>query len=107
MKMTLGQARRAAVSRVVVESVDLSLYIARLELEDGSLALLAGDDGRALRTHNLLAMKALLAPLAPIAMVLRQQSSYDEMCGHGYPAADNTLEVPLGGEVQPQPRWLH
>ena len=32
-------------------------------------------------------------------MVLRHQSPYDEMIGFSAPPVDNTLEVPIGGEL--------
>lgn len=107
MKLTLAQARRRQRTRIVVESLDLSLYIARAELADGTVALLVDGGGRALRTHNLLAMKTLLAGLAPTPLALRQESAYDEMCGQGGAPGRNALELPLDGAVQPPPRWLH
>ena len=106
MKLTIREALRRESGRVVVESVDLSLYIASIEL-DGALALLVDEDGKPLKTRNLLAMKEQLAPLADWPSVLRQRSAYDEMCGQSWVPADNTLEVPLDVRGQPAPRWEH
>jgi hypothetical protein len=106
MKLTLAEAARETLSRVIVESVDLSLYLAHADLGDRT-ALLVDRTGKALRTRNLLAMKALLAPLQPVPLVLRQRSAYDEMCGQSWAPADNTLEVPLGPGAQPLPPWEH
>ncbi len=103
MKMTVAKARRAGIGRLIVESVDLSIYLARAEL-GGECVLLVGDDGKPLRTRNLQAMKEVLAPLAHWPSVLRQRSAYDEMCGQTSAPADNTLEVPLDLRGQPLPR---
>ncbi|WP_236629777.1 DUF6482 family protein [Pseudohaliea rubra] len=92
--MTVAEARRAGIGRLIVESVDLSLYIASVEL-GGERILLAAEDGSVLKTRNLQAMKERLAPLAAWPSVLRQRSAYDEMCGQSWASADNTLEVPL------------
>lgn len=104
--MTVEEARRTGIGRLIVESVDLSLYIASVEL-GGEQAILAHDDGSILKTRNLQAMKELLAPLAGWPSVLRQRSAYDEMCGQSWASADNTLEVPLDVRGQPAPRWEH
>jgi hypothetical protein len=101
--MTVEEARRTGIGRLIVESVDLSLYIASAEL-GGERIILAGEDGSILKTRNLQAMKELLAPLAGWPSVLRQRSAYDEMCGQSWAPADNTLEVPLDLHGQPAPR---
>ncbi|MHA7817466.1 MAG: DUF6482 family protein [Pseudohaliea sp.] len=104
--MTVEEARRTGIGRLIVESVDLSLYIASAEL-GGERIILAREDGSILKTRNLQAMKELLAPLADWPSVLRQRSAYDEMCGQSWAAADNTLEVPLDVRGQPAPRREH
>jgi hypothetical protein len=104
--MTVEEARRTGIGRLIVESVDLSLYIASVVL-GGERVILAHDDGSILKTRNLQAMKELLAPLAGWPSVLRQRSAYDEMCGQSWAPADNTLEVPLDVRGQPAPRWEH
>ena len=104
--MTVEEARRAGIGRLIVESVDLSLYIASVEL-GGERINLARDDGSLLKTRNLQSMKEQLAPLADWPSVLRQRSAYDEMCGQSWAPADNTLEVPLDLRGQPLPRREH
>lgn len=106
MKRSLGSLRRCAVQRLVIESVDLSLYIAHAEI-DGRSYLLTDDRGAVLKTHNLLAMKEQLAPLQAAERVLRQRSAYDEMVGSAVPGGDNTLEVRLGPGYETLPRWQH
>jgi hypothetical protein len=82
----------------VIESVELSLYLALAEL-DGEEVLIADSRGALLKRHSLGAMKQALAPLSIQRLVLRQRSAYDEMVGHSHAPADNTLEVELSPEA--------
>lgn len=106
MKLSLRELRRRQVQRLVIESVDLSLYIAHAEI-DGQSHLLTDHRGGVLKTPNLLRMKELLAGIACEERVLRQRSAYDEMVGSGVPAGNNTLEVRLGPGYETLPRWQH
>lgn len=106
MKRSLSSLRRRPIERLVIESVDLSLYIAHAEV-DGRSYLLTDDSGAILKTHNLLAMKERLAGLEAVERVLRQRSAYDEMVGSTVAAGDNTLEVRLGPGYETLPRWQH
>ncbi|MEP1471019.1 MAG: DUF6482 family protein [Halieaceae bacterium] len=106
MKMSIKELQRQGViSKVIIESVDLSLYIAHA-LIDERVYLLADADGGVLKTRNLLAMKEQLAGLTINELVLQQRSAYDEMVGHASPAVDNAMEVSLSAELYPTPRWL-
>lgn len=95
MKITLQQLQNSVgLTRVVVHSLDFSIYIAyALFGEDAFLVTEA--DGQPLRTSNLTAMKQRLADVAAPGLYLRQQSAYDEMVGQPVRAGDNTLEIPL------------
>ena len=106
MKLTLKQLRKqsAAIDRFVIESVDLSLYIAHAVLGDEE-HLVAEDDGRILKRMNILEMKRVLKGVAEVELTLRQRSAYDDMVGHSYGAQANTMEVSLGS--QPLPEWQH
>jgi len=95
------QSRR--IDRFIIESVDLSLYIAYAEI-DREERVIAEEGKGLLKRHNLLAMKRILKKIAGCEMVLRQRSAYDEMVGHSYPASANTLEISLGDA--PLPEWL-
>lgn len=106
MKISLKALRRRRVQRLVIESVDLSLYIAHAEI-DGESFLIADADGKALKTPNLMAMKEALAPIRADARVLRQRSAYDEMVGQGFAPADNAMEIPLGPGYESLPAWQH
>lgn len=105
MKITVAEVKKRAgdIERIVIESVDLSLYIARAQI-DGAERVIAEKNGKLLKTTNLLAMKRTLKSLADCELVLRQQSAYDEMVGHSYAANANTMEISLGN--QPLPEWL-
>lgn len=106
MKISLAELRRLAPTRVIIESVDLSLYIAHAFV-DGEQCLIVDASGKVLKTRNLLDMKAHLAALKTAELVLRQRSAYDEMVGQSWDTADNTLELPVSADAQPLPDWLH
>ena len=106
MKIALKALRRKSLDRLLIESVDLSLYIAHAEC-DGARYLITGDDGRPLKTANLMAMKERLAKLEAREYVLLQRSAYDEMVGQGFAGGDNCLEVRLGPGYESLPAWQH
>ncbi|MEE4278698.1 MAG: DUF6482 family protein [Halieaceae bacterium] len=106
MKKTLKALRGRRLDRLVIESVDLSLYIAHAEI-DGERYLIADRANAVLKTRNLIAMKTALAELEAAECVLMQRSSYDEMVGQGFQPADNCLEVPLGPGFETLPPWQH
>ena len=105
MKLTLRELRKRSVDRLLIESVDLSLYIAHAEVA-GVRYLIADGSGRPLRTPNLLSMKEQLAKVDAGERVLLQRSAYDEMLG-GPAGGDNTLELPLQPGYETLPRWEH
>jgi hypothetical protein len=106
MKMTLRKMRRRRPQRLLIESVDLSLYIAHAEI-DGQRYLLTEDDGRPVRRPNLLAMKEVLACPRGCELLLIQRSAYDEMVGQRHERGDNCLELRLGPGYESLPRWQH
>lgn len=106
MKISIKELQRQSViSKVTIESVDLSLYIAHAAV-NGKVYLLADADGGVLKTRNLLAMKEQLLGLAINELVLQQRSAYDEMVGHTSPPVDNAMEVSLAPDLYPTPGWL-
>lgn len=106
MKIALSALRGRAVQQLVIESVDLSLYIAQAQI-DGDSYLVTDSDGKPLKTRNLLSMRRHFADVTVAACVLRQRSAYDEMIGHGSRTDDNVLEIPLSPGLQPLPAWEH
>lgn len=107
MKITLGQLRASAsVERVVIHSIDCSLYIARATVA-GIERQVADDSGATLKTRNLLDMKQHLADIAVGELLMQQQSAYDEMVGQPLRDGDNTLQVRLSPECYPTPDWAH
>lgn len=104
MKHTLSELKRqrADIQKFVIESVDLSLYIAHAVVA-GEEHLIAENDGKILKRLNILEMKRVLKGLADVELTLRQRSAYDEMVGHNHAARDNTMEISLGN--QPLPEW--
>jgi len=106
MKITLKALRSRSIDRLVIESVDLSLYIAFAET-GGERLRIVEPDGRSLKTRNLIAMKSALAKLSAPLTILEQRSAYDEMVGQNFPDSDNLLELPLGPGYETLPPWQH
>lgn len=106
MKITLRKLSAHRVQKLVIESVDLSLYIAEATVDD-EVYLVVDEAGKPLRERNLLGMKRHFTGISVDACVLRQRSAYDEMIGHRWQAADNTLEIPMTTAAQPLPEWEH
>ncbi|MFT7286170.1 MAG: hypothetical protein ACI87W_000274 [Halieaceae bacterium] len=104
MKVTLQALRRQHVERLIIESVDLSLYIAHA-LVDGQRLLISEADGSLLKTRSLLDMKKKLSCVQSAELVLTQRSPFDEMIGHSFPPVDNSLEVTLGPGYEALPPW--
>lgn len=106
MKITLKALRGQRIDRLLIESVDLSLYIAHAEI-DGQRMPIADVDGKLLKTHNLLAMKAALAKLDAGELLMIQRSAYDEMVGQNFAPGDNCMELPLAPGFESLPPWQH
>jgi hypothetical protein len=106
VKLKLKEIRqKSGIDRFVIESVDLSLYIAFVQI-DGVEHLIADNTGKPLKTTNLLSMQRQIKQFGQIESVLRQRSAYDEMVGRpSQVSADNTMEISLGS--QPLPEWLN
>ena len=104
MKVSLRDLDRNAVTRVVIESVDLSLYIAHATV-DKTERVITDHEGKVLKTRNLLEMQRTLRKRLDCEFFLRQRSAYDEMVGHQHRATDNCMELPLGRD--PLPPWLN
>ena len=106
VKLKLKEIRqKSAIDRFIIESVDLSLYIAFVQV-DGVEHLIADNTGKPLKTTNLLSMQRQIKQFGQVESILRQRSAYDEMVGRpSQVAADNTMEISLGS--QPLPEWLN
>ena len=104
MKVAINKLASLDVASIVIESVDLSLYIAHVRVGDNE-HVITDRQGKVLKTRNLLEMQRLLRKAVSCEFFLRQRSAYDEMVGHAYRAADNSMELPLGRE--PLPDWLN
>ena len=104
MKVSVSDLGNMGITEVIIESVDLSLYIAHARIA-GQEHVIADRQGKVLKTRNLLEMRRMLRRAVTCAFFLRQRSAYDEMVGHAHQAADNIMELPLGRE--PLPEWLN
>jgi len=107
MKRTLKElAAGKLIDRLVIRSIDLSLYIAVAEV-GGDDCLIINADGSTFKTRNLLDMRQAVAELSIAKLVLRQESAYDEMVGQPDREESNALEVGLSTELYPAPNWQH
>ena len=106
MKLRLKDIKHTSgIDRFIIESVDLSLYIAFVQV-GGEEHLIADNKGKPVKTTNLLAMQRQIKQFGNIEVTLRQRSAYDEMVGRGgHAQTDNTMELSLGD--QPLPEWLN
>ena len=104
MKVCVDELSKLSVTNVVIESVDLSLYIAHATIADEE-RVIADRHGKVLKTRNLLEMQRAIRKAVSCELFLRQRSAYDEMVGFNHPATDNSMELPLGKE--PLPEWLN
>ena len=104
MKLSISKLGTPDISSVVIESVDLSLYIAHARIGDNE-HVITDSQGKVLKTRNLLEMQRMLRKAVTCEFFLRQRSAYDEMVGHVNRATDNCMELSLGRE--PLPEWLN
>ena len=75
MKVSIKDLRRRdGIAKVIIESVDLSIYIARAVIDDREY-LISDVDGSVLKTRNLMTMKEQLHGLPILEMVLLQRRS--------------------------------
>lgn len=82
------------VQKVIVYSFEPILYQISIEDELGE-HVVCTEDNTPFCTTCIEKAKSLFEPFCVKAMVLRQQSAYDEMIGHPRRQAENTLEVML------------
>ena len=85
MKVSVSDLGDMGVTEVIIESVDLSLYIAHARIDDEE-HVIADRQGKVLKTRNLLEMQRMLRRAVTCEFFLRQRSAYDEMVGHAHQA---------------------
>ena len=103
MKLYLGELKEHSLQAVVIESVDLSVYIAFARFDDKEQVIF-DSRGKLLKTKNLLDMQKKIYREVNCNLFLRQRSAYDEMIGFTDVSANNTMELFLAN--QPLPLWL-
>ena len=95
MTISLKQLQQLPrIEKLTIHSLDLMLYQVSVEL-NGSELYVTDNQGRLLRSHNLLSIQALFEGWPIERITLRHESAYDEMIGQPV-GGDNRLEVPLG-----------
>lgn len=95
----LNELAGANVEKIIIESLDQSLYRAEVVIEGQAYYLLEAP-GKLLSKRNILELQACLAMLVGVPHYLRQHSAYDEMIGQAEKITDNQLLVPLGNTLE-------
>ena len=85
MKVSVSDLGNMGITEVIIESVDLSLYIAHARIA-GQEYVIADRQGKVFKTRNLLEMQRMLRRVVSCDFFLRQRSAYDEMVGHAHQA---------------------
>ncbi len=95
--MTIKQIKALSIiDRVVIHSLDQSLYQVSIEV-DGEQHYLVDEKNKPVKSSNKLDLQAIFERLNVREMILRHESAYDEMVGQPIREQKNTLEVRLGG----------
>lgn len=81
--------------KVIIHSLAPNLYQLSVVV-GGEESFVENDKGTLLSSHNKQDLQALFKDKEVIAMVLHQQSAYDEMVGQPIRELANRLEVPIG-----------
>ena len=102
MKLFYKDLASSPIEKLVINSLEQSLYQA-LVVIDGEEQLVWHDERKTLTTRSLSAMRELFEAFEVAEVVLRHESSYDEMIGLGSADGGTRMEVPLGKSIYPQP----
>ncbi|MGB0503327.1 MAG: DUF6482 family protein [Thalassolituus sp.] len=95
MMTILELGKVPSVSKIIIHSLDMSLYQA-FAVVDGVEHLVTDKAGRPLRERSSLALQTLFEEIPASEMVLRHESCYDEMINQPVRTSSNIIEVPLG-----------
>ena len=95
MSISLSKLQKYfSVEKLIYHSIDLSLYQVSAIVE-GEEHYITDENGKFLRSVNLIELQKLLKNLPALKTVLRHTSAYDEMIGGPAKTSSNLLEVPL------------
>jgi len=100
MKITIKDLSSHTVQKLVISSLEQALYQA-IVIIDREEHVVWSESGKTLTTRNLIKMRELFEGVDVPEIVLRQESTYDEMIGLERNASGNRLEVPLGKNLYP------
>lgn len=95
MKLLLGELKSKKISKLIILSLERSLYQSSVVI-DGEERTVWESDKKVLRSRNLPELREKFAGLAIDEVVLRHDSAYDEMVGQPLRDTRNRLEVALG-----------
>lgn len=83
------------IEKVIIHSLDLCLYQASVII-NGQEEYLTDDQGKLLRSFNVLSFQAMFEKYPIAELVVRHTSAYDEMVGQPVRDVSNAIEVPFG-----------
>ncbi|MFV8816823.1 DUF6482 family protein [Haliea sp. E17] len=101
MKIFYSDLPSHQVEKLVIHSLEQALYQAIVVIDGEEWAVWEGEQ-KTLVTRSLVHMRERFEHLEIPAIVLRQESAYDEMVGQARREARNRMEVPLGRTTFPE-----
>ena len=104
MKILLAELEQHKVEKIVIRSLDLTLYQAAVIIYNSEHVIWETVE-KVLIRKNLTAMRDVFVDFKTTNIVLRHESAYDEMIGQPV-GNSNLLEVPLGADPYAIPQWL-
>ncbi len=106
MKLLLKQLSNHKIDKLVINSLDQSLYQAVVQIGNEEHIVWETHE-KPLITRNLMEIRGFFEELNIKEAVLRHESAYDEMIGHPVSDGTNRLEVPLDVNPYSTAKWLH
>lgn len=104
MNVKLSELRKSKfIEKIIFHCHDQSLYLVSV-IQDGEEIYVTDEKGGFLKSFSQFSLQSKFNGMMIGDMVLRHQSSYDEMIGLSEEKIDNTLEVRIGnGTIATQP----
>lgn len=83
------------IEKIIIHSLDNSLYQASV-ITNGEEQYITDNDGKLLRSFNILNFQSMFKKFSIANIVLRHQSAYDEMIAQPLRTDSNAIEIPVG-----------
>lgn len=83
------------IEKIIIHSLDNSLYQASVII-NGEEKYITDNDGKLLRSFNILNFQSMFKKFTTDNIVMRHQSAYDEMIAQPLRIDSNAIEIPVG-----------